>query len=228
MSTPLPELIERYERLSSADVCDILNEMGYPNQALSAAVRPLAPDMVVAGPAFTIGGQERRPGLPKPKGPFYKQITPDCVVVMATNGHHVSGPWGENTGITAQMHGARGFITDGGTRDGKQLVELAFPTFCRFVTPVICAGRFDHTCVQEPVELDGQVQEKVTVAPGDFVIADFDGAVVVPADRIEAVLVDAEKLAEIEEQIRAALRRGEDRGQVYKRYPKFAHVTKKK
>lgn len=56
MSIPVNELVERYERLSSPVVYDILDTMGYPNQALSAGIRPLDPQMVVAGPAFTIGG----------------------------------------------------------------------------------------------------------------------------------------------------------------------------
>jgi len=225
MSSALPELIERYEKLSSAVVCDILDKMGYSNQALNSAIRPLALDMVIAGPAFTLT-EKGDPSIKTevPKGPWYRQVTPGCVVVMAMHGHRVSGPWGENTGLTVQMHGARGFVTDGGTRDAKPLVDLGMPTFCRFVTPVICSGRFSSVMSLDPVELDGQVEEKVTVAPGDFVMGDGDGVVIVPQDLIEEVLEAGEKLEEIELKLRAGIRLGEDRAAVYKRHPKFAHV----
>lgn len=56
VSIPVNELVERYKRLSSPVVYDILDTMGYPNQALSADIRTLDPQMVVAGPAFTIDG----------------------------------------------------------------------------------------------------------------------------------------------------------------------------
>ncbi|MBN1672074.1 MAG: hypothetical protein JXR37_13630 [Kiritimatiellae bacterium] len=229
MTIARAELIGRYERLSSAVVYDILDKMGYSNQALSSAIVPLATDMAVAGPAFTLtqkGDSNIR--TQTPTGPWYRQVTPGCVVVLATNGHCVSGPWGENTALTVQMKGARGFVTDGGTRDAKPCIDMGFPTFCRFVTPVICSGRFDTALSLDPVLLDGQVEEKVAVAPGDFVLGDADGVVVVPKDRVEEVLPLAERLEEIEVEIRQELREGKDRAEVYQRHPKFAHVVRRR
>jgi regulator of RNase E activity RraA len=66
----------------------------------------------------------------------------------------------------------------------------------------------------------------VRVRPGDFVLADCDGVVIVPSSIVQDVLAAAERLEVIEDQIRAALRGGEDREVVYGRYPKFAHVRK--
>ncbi len=227
MPIPLPELIQRYERLSASVVYDILDTMGYPNQALSSDISPLAPDMIVAGPAFTFQGEDERPGLPRlPNNAAFREIPPGSTIVYATNGHSISGPWGENTGLNAKMRGARGIIIDGGTRDANALVELAFPTFCRYVTPVFGRGRFRMTGYNKPVQVAGQVNETVTVTPGDFVMADRDGVIIVPKDLIEEVLVAAERLEEVEEQIRAGLQTGEDREVVDKRHPKFAHVRK--
>jgi regulator of RNase E activity RraA len=224
---PLSDLAARYERLSSPLVYDVLNQMGLPNQALSAQIRPLAPDMIVAGPAFTITGAEHRAGDDGAVAyRMFRAIVPGSVLVLACNGHAVSGPWGENASLSAQMRGARGMVIDGGTRDANEIVALGFPTFSRFVTPVFSHGRFSIRAFQEKVHLAGQVADKVPVQPGDFVIADRDGVVVVPKVLMEEVLMAAEQLGRIEEQIRAALRNGEDREAVYKRYPKFAHVRK--
>jgi regulator of RNase E activity RraA len=87
-------------------------------------------------------------------------------------------------------------------------------------------GRFAVKAHQEPVELDGQVGAKVRVQPGDLVVADRDGVVIVPRGIAAEVLEAAEELGRIEERLRAGLRAGEDREVVYKRHPKFAHVRR--
>lgn len=227
MPIPLSELIHRYEQLSSAVVYDILDTMGYPDRVLSSDISPLAPDMVVAGPAFTFNGESIRPDLPKSPGyDTYRKIVPGSVIVFAMNGHNISGPFGENSALNAKMRGARGIIIDGGTRDAEPLVKMGFPTFCRYVTPVFARGRFRVTGYNKPIQVAGQVSETVTVTPGDFVMADRDGVIIIPEDLIEEVLVASEKLEEIEEQLRAGLLLGEDRQIVDKRHPKFAHVRK--
>jgi regulator of RNase E activity RraA len=227
MSTPpVAELIERYRRLSTPVVYDILDQLGHPGQAMAAGICPLAPDTVLAGPAFTIAGETDDPTRPAAPSPYqiFRDIVPDSVIVMATGGHRQSGPWGENTSITARMRGARGIVIDGGTRDADAIVALGFPTFCRYVTPVFAHGRFRMSAHQQPVEVAGQLGTTVTVRPGDFVMADRDGVVVVPAPLVAEVLAAAEHLEEVEGQIRAALLKGEDREAVYRRYPKFDHL----
>lgn len=221
------ELIARYERLSSPLVYDILDRMGLPNRALAAAIRPLAPNMIAAGPAFTIDGEaEQRPDDGSAAYRMFREIVPGSVLVMGTNGHHIAAPWGENASITAQMRQARGLVIDGGTRDANEVEALGFPLFCRFISPVFMGARFAIKAHQRPIQLDGQVAAKVSVNPRDFVLADRDGVVIVPADLTAEVLVAAERLSEIEVQLRAGLRAGEDREAVYKRHPKFAHVRK--
>src|SRR5262245_22248922 len=227
MPLSMTELTARYERLSSPIIYDILDQMGLPNQALTAEVRPLAPDMIVAGPAFTIRGSEYQPGDDSSAAyRMFREIVAGAVLVLASNGHSVSGPWGENASISAQARGARGLVTDGGARDANAVVALGFPLFCRYLTPVFMNRRFAIASHQEPVALAGQVGEQVRVRPGDMVVADRDGVVIVPAELAEEVLHAGEELERIEERLRAGLRAGEDREVVYKRHPKFAHVRK--
>ncbi len=222
------ELTVRYEVLSPAVVYDVLDKMGFPNQALSSKIRPVDSQMKVAGPAFTIVGENHGDGSDYGSAAFemFRHMTPGQVLVMGGKGHAVSGPWGENASLSAQLAGARGMITDTGTRDAGPIAELGFPTFSRYITPVFMAGRFAFRGHQTPIDLAGQVAEKVTVTPGDFIVADRDGIVVVPLALAERVLLDAEELERIEKKIREALRTGEDREAVYRRYPKFAHIQK--
>jgi len=228
MAKEISELCRRYRQLSAPLVYDVLDQMGYPHQALSAEIRPLAPGMVAIGPAFTVEGRDRElASLPSVSlYQLFRDLTPHAVIVLATCGHRTSGPWGENTSISAQLRGCHGLVTDGGVRDASALIAMGFPTFCRFVTPVYSQGRFAITGYQIPVVLPGQLSETVTIHPGDFILADQDGIVVVPARLAEDVLLAAEELRTIEERIRAALRSGEDREQVYRRYPKFDHIQR--
>src|SRR5213593_239620 len=98
MSLQISELAQRYERLSTPVVYDILDQMGYPAQALSSQIRPLALDMVIAGPVFTVEGRDYRPDQPSGVSSYqmFRDIVPGSVIVMAMNGHMLSGPWGEN------------------------------------------------------------------------------------------------------------------------------------
>jgi len=222
------ELADRYEKLSPAVVYDVLDKMGFPNQALSSEIRPVDPKMKIAGPAFTIVGENQGDGSDYGSAAFemFRHMSPGNVLVMGGMGHAVSGPWGENASLSAQLAGVRGMVTDTGTRDAGPIAELGFPTFSRYITPVFMSGRFAFRGHQAPIELAGQVDEKVTITPDDFIVADRDGIVVVPQALKEKVLLAAEELERVEKKIREALRTGEDREAVYRRYPKFAHIQK--
>jgi 4-hydroxy-4-methyl-2-oxoglutarate aldolase len=222
----LAELTERYRAIHSAVAYDILDAMGLPNQALHHAIKPVAPGMRVAGPAYTARGMGAAGAGPVSSYQMYREFTPGCVLVMDTGGHAVAGPWGENTSLSASMRGAAGAVLDGGTRDLEQLEAMGFPVFARYVTPVYARGRWSLVALDEPIQVAGQVGAQVRVEPGDFVLGDRDGVVVIPQRLQWEVLEAAEELERIEERIQAALRAGEDREAVYRRLPKFDHVRK--
>jgi regulator of RNase E activity RraA len=226
MSYSRGELIQRYRSLSAATVYDVLDKLGHPNQAISSAIRPLKTGWKMAGPALTVHGKSMSAADGRWGTAFsydmFRAIQPGDVIVFDCGGHAHGGPWGGNTGANARAKGASGIIIDGGTRDLADLVEMNFPTYCRFLTPVLAHGRFQVHGFNQPITVSGQVAERVPVSPGDFLVADDDGAVVVPLAMLEEVLHFAELAEKAEGEIRRALDAGEDRESVDKRIDRFA------
>lgn len=231
MSSKRDEQIERLRKISSPTVYDVLLKMGLPNQAVHSDIRPLARGQRIAGPARTIcgeslSGNQGQWGTAFSYG-FFRQIETGDVIVFDCGDHVHGGPWGGNTASTARLRGAQGIVIDGGTRDLSDLVEMGFPTFCRFVTPVLAHGRFQVTAINEPAHLSAQIEGKVTVQPGDFLVADDDGIVVIPQQHLAAVLEFAEFAENTERKIRAAIEAGEDRESVDARLDRWALLKQK-
>lgn len=221
----------RLARLDSSVVSDVLDEFAVRGQVAAAEIRALAPWMRVAGPAFCIQGRPvnceeivERP-LPRPAYEMFRHMYTGCVAVIDTGGFHVAGPWGENTALSAAVRGCAGVVIDGGTRDGPELVRMGFPTFARFTTPVRIDHRWEHTAFEVPISLPAQVGSTIEVNPGDFVLADADGVVIVPAALLADVIEAGEEVVRIENRIREALVQGVDREDVYRRNPRFAHIA---
>src|SRR5688572_28542891 len=219
------ELIRRYRALSAATVYDVLDKLGHSSQALSSDIRPLAKGWKLTGPALTVHGKSMSAADGRWGTAFsydmFRAIHAGDVIVFDCGGHAQGGPWGGNTGANARAKGAAGIIIDGGTRDLADIVEMPFPTFCRFVTPVLAHGRFQVHGFNEPITVAGQI-DRVAVNPGDFVVADDDGAVVVPHALLIEVLHFAELAEKAECEIRRALDAGEDRESVDRRIDRFA------
>jgi regulator of RNase E activity RraA len=150
---------------------------------------------------------------------------PGCVAMIETGGYSVGGPWGENTALSAKVRGCVGAVIDGGTRDSVELAAMGFPVFARFVTPTRVEGRWSHTAFEVPVRLPGQGGRDVVVEPGDLVIADPDGVVIVPRGIAARAIADSEEVMLIEGRMREELLAGIDREEVYRRHDRFAHIA---
>ncbi len=99
--------------------------------------------------------------------------------------------------ITLQYinRGAAGMVTDGAVRDANETIGYGFPVVCGNVTPTNSAGRFSIVSIGEPVKLPGLDVDFVTVTPGDYILADGDGTVVVPQEIIPPILEATERLS---------------------------------
>jgi len=221
----MEDICNRYRRLYAGLLFDVLEQMGLPNQALSHEITPLSLDMKLAGPAFTMKGATT---AVKDESWRYKRLaavkdmTFPCVEVRdrGTTPFNVA-LYGELTATTARAHGAVGAVVDGGTRDSGMVISMGFPLFARYRSPVEAFGRVITIDHQVPIRLSGELTETVIVNPGDFIFGDLDGVIVVPKDLTMPVLVEAERIAGIEDAARVDFKRGDDPLEVYKRHKRL-------
>jgi 4-hydroxy-4-methyl-2-oxoglutarate aldolase len=210
----------RYLKVDTATVADVLDTMQRPDQGLAGSFRPFpAGGGKLAGWAYTIqGGMADYPGTGDPeKMRAVDGVSTGEVTVWAGAGEGVCF-FGELIALGMKTRGAAGALIDGGIRDIEWIAKQKFPVYARYRTPVQSIGRWKVTAWQVPVELPGATVKRVAVRPGDFVLADADGAIVVPAGIAEQVLSQAEKLTATEKKIRRDLDAGATLEDVLKKY----------
>lgn len=216
--TPFPipeaELRERYLAVSTAMVNDVLREEGLLRQALPSHIVPLREEMRLCGTAFTIQGG---PSLSiknemEERARMLEAIPADSVVVWDTSGDTVSAQWGEMMTKTALRQGCRGAVVDGGVRDTAKVLAQGFPLFCRYRSSNGMLGRFRITGWQVPIEIG-----EVRVYPGDVVLGDLDGVLVIPRHLAYTVLLRAETVRDGEEDIARMIESGVSPGEIVAR-----------
>ena len=211
---------QRYLKVDAATISDVLDQLGYLHQGLAATFAPY-PETAgkLAGWAYTICG-EMRPyagtGDPE-KMQAVDGIQAGCVSVWSGQGDGVCF-FGELIALGMKTRGATGALVDGGIRDIEWIAKQKFPVYARYRTPVQSIGRWKVTAWQVPAYLPGATKQHVIVNPGDFVVGDADGVIVVPADVVEKVLNEAERLTATEVKIRAELDAGATLEQVLAKY----------
>ncbi|MBZ9798437.1 RraA family protein [Mesorhizobium sp. ES1-4] len=201
---------QRFLNVDSSNVMDALDMVGRPNQALHADFAPYPMDGgKVAGFAYTIRGQMtpyEGTGDPE-KMRACSGISSNEVSVWSGDGQGICY-FGELIALGMKERGCVGAIVDGGIRDVSWLGMHQFPIFARYRTPVQSIGRWKVTANQIPIYVRGATTDFVTINPGDFVLGDADGVVVVPIDCLEDVLCQAETLTQKEVLIREELAKG--------------------
>jgi 4-hydroxy-4-methyl-2-oxoglutarate aldolase len=213
---------DRFAAIYTAALADILDARGYHDQTLPPAIRPLEPGSRVAGPAYTVKG---RPAT-NPDAASYDAAIRKVLAMLGDVGQgdvavyacdqDVSAHLGELSVTSLKTRGVAGCVLDGGCRDVGFIREEGFPVFCRFVTPEDSTWRWQLQSTQEPVTVG-----RVRIEPGDWVVGDDDGVVVVPQAIAEDVLAEAEQKAATESEIREAVRDGMPPLEAYERYGTF-------
>jgi 4-hydroxy-4-methyl-2-oxoglutarate aldolase len=181
-------LAQMRERLYSAVVCDALDKLGYRNQSPRVEIRPLTVHGVLVGRCKTTLWAEIAQEDPQPYELELKAVDTcrsDDVLIAAAGGSMRSGLWGELLSTAARRSGCVGAIVDGAVRDVVKMTAIGFAVFARGTSPYDSRDRNRVIDVDVPVEIDG-----VKFAPGDLVIADADGIVVVPRE-VESEAVGA-------------------------------------
>lgn len=215
---PLEEMCTRYARLYVPAVADALDDKGLWHQIVDRRIQPLTLDMRVAGPAFTmLGRPERSTDRSIRKGvKAVDAVRPHTVVVMDTSGEEITGHWGELLTNGTLVRGGTGAVIDGGVRDTAAILELKFPVFCKFRSPADAKGRWNVVDFDCPVTLGG-----VPVRPGDFILGDADGVVVIPQALAVDVLLEAEQVVADENEVRRRVRNKESVADLYMQFKRF-------
>lgn len=213
-------LRQRYLGVDTATVADVLDAMGYPDCGLAPDFVPYPTDAgKMAGWAYTICG-EMRPyagGGDPDKMKAVDGLRPGHISVWGGAGEGVCF-FGELIALGMKMRGCTGALIDGGIRDIAWIAKQKFPVYARYRTPVQSIGRWKVTAWQIPVYLPGATVKRVAVHPGDFILADIDGAITIPSALVGQVLTEAERLTATEVKIRAELDAGATLEQVLAKY----------
>ena len=205
--------------LYTAAVADVLDSLGLRRQTLAPTIGPLRPGMRLEGPAFAVEGR------PRAEADYEASIRrilemlgavpAGAVPVYATNDDEAA-QFGELSATALQAKGCPGVVLDGGCRDVAFIEEAGFPVFCRYATPQDSVPRWECLDWGHRVTIGG-----VEAATGDWLVADADGVVVVPAALRGEVLEKARAVAGTESQVREAVRRGVAPLDAYDEFGKF-------
>ena len=144
-------------------------------------------------------------------------LSPGEISVWSGNGEGICY-FGELIALGMKERGCVGALLDGGIRDVRWLGEHQFPVFARYKTSVQSIGRWKVNAWQIPIYLRGHDGSNVTVRPGDFILADEDGGIVIPVEIVESVLIEAERLTVIEKNIRTEIANGLSLAEALKKY----------
>jgi regulator of RNase E activity RraA len=217
----MKEISVRYKRLYAGLLFDVLEHLGYTNQALAHDIMPISPEMKLAGAAFTFKGTTttvKDESVRFRRLNALKEMQYPCIEVRDRTTPFNVALYGELSATSAAAHGAVGALIDGGTRDSGMLISMGFPVFARYRSPVEAFGRVMTLAHQVSILMSGELSETVTVNPGDFIFGDIDGVIVVPKDLTLPVLLEAERIAGIEDAARVDFKRGDDPVEVFKKH----------
>lgn len=202
-------------RHSTSALSDALDRLGIAGQALG--ISPLDRRFRMVGPAYTVRTIPVVLGAKAGTVGDYIDDVPEGSVVVLDNGGRLDGTvWGDILTVTAHRNRLAGTVIHGVCRDAARSLELGYPIFSRGVTMRTGRGRVQADGRQLAVSLGD-----VRVEPGDFVVGDGDGVVVVPAARVDDVLAVVAGIAEAEDRIRAELESGSRLDEARKRHRYF-------
>jgi regulator of RNase E activity RraA len=201
---PIGEMRERYLKLYTAAINDVLRFKYKMNCCFPSGYLPLREGMKMAGVAFTVKGSPdiTTDGEFEQRAKMLEELHEDSVVIWDCTGDTVTAQWGEVMTMAAVRAGCRGAFVNG-IRDTAAILEQKFPVFHKYRTNVGMLGRFRMHHYQKPVLIG-----EITVNPGDWIFGDIDGVVCVPQKIACDALLEAEKILVKEVEIKAWVEEG--------------------
>ncbi|KAF9430199.1 hypothetical protein BGZ94_007904 [Podila epigama] len=210
---------------SSCDVADALLVLGLPDAGYIPDLHLWSPEFKAGntrlfGPAYTV---QMVPvtdtKAPKPEQHFVDAIPEGSVVCISQPANMVNAVWGGLMTARAQVRGAQGVVIDGRIRDLNEQREAGFPVFAK-ATSIMGAGPFTRaSALNVPITMQPNLNHPaVTIHPGDYVVADADGVVVIPKDKLAEVEAQCKRSTEVDDKCMTALKSGESIVSTFKKF----------
>ncbi len=205
---PVPEkkLLERFEKLYTGAVNDVMREFCLLDQALPYHIVPLREYRTVTGFAFTVKSSPnvKIRGEMEFRSKMLDEMHEDAFVIWDTSHDEKATLWGGVMTATARKKKVKAACVDGGIRDTHQILEADFPVFYKYRTSNGSLGRCLITHYQVPVRIGD-----VTIKPGDVILGDVDGVLAVPREQAYEILLRAEEIKKNEKKIYSWVKEGQ-------------------
>jgi regulator of RNase E activity RraA len=225
VKSDMASLIRRLGKLFVPIISDTLDEMGITRNTFSPGIRPIFPNVKVAGVAFT-ARTERYKKFTKAELADWLSVMikmleasgPGDIFVVSTGSTVQAASWGELMSNAAQARGAKCAITDGAVRDVPRILSMPspFPVYAKAFNPADAKGRLRYVEYGIPVKCGG-----VNVRPGDVIFGDLDGIVCIPRPDAVSVIRRAEEKLRKEDSFRRAVRKGVGVSKAFIKYKTF-------
>lgn len=195
-----PEIIRKLGALSTSTISDALDKFGISGGC--HGISPVVPGARMAGTAYTVRYVPTG-ALKGTVGDYMDDVSPGDVIVLDNGGRTNCTVWGDILTVTAKMKGIAGTVIDGVCRDIPGILQEQYPVFSRGRFMMTGKDRVMAEATQVMVSIGG-----VQVKPGDILVGDDSGVVVVPGEMATKVLEGAQKIEEAESAIVKAIKGG--------------------
>ncbi len=200
--SPDPAIIQRAAQFSAATLSEALGKGG----TLPSSIKPISAGMKVCGAAITVSSP-RADNLTLHQAIYLAR--PGDVMVVEVSGFDEAGYWGDIMTHAALERRLAGLVIDGCVRDADDVERAGFSVFARGLC-VRSTSKHGGGFINRPIKIG-----EVTIAPGDIVVGDRDGVVVIPQLEVDRVIAAAEQREQCEQQIRKELAAGKTTLEIY-------------
>ncbi|KAH0362593.1 RraA-like protein, partial [Aureobasidium melanogenum] len=219
MSPVSKKVFDALKGFTSCDVGDALVKLGVRYGGYLHGLKMFSPHQQAGtckmfGPAYTVQMVDARDTtVARPEKRFADAISKDSVVFISQPKDYYSACWGGLMSTRAKYLGAQGVVIDGNFRDLNEHREMNFPLFARGTSSLGSNTFTKSAALNVPVQFTSPTQQTpLTINPGDLILADLDGVVVIPPQHAEKCVEVCEDRFRIDEQTLSALRAGEPMG----------------
>jgi regulator of RNase E activity RraA len=196
-------IIERLAKLDSCAVSDALDSLNL--KGATWGVRPQWPCPKIAGRAVTM--KIKPAGLQQPTQHLgtapVEAAQPGDIIVIDNGGKLEFSCWGGLLALSAKLKGVSGVVIDGASRDIDEARDLEFPVYARGVVPMTARGRVMQESYNQEIQFAG-----VQCHPGDLVLADGSGVIIIAKEKENEVVAAAEAIYAKEQEMAAGIRKG--------------------